>query len=315
MWTFGRAPQSIDRAADLRTAPDWKQADPRWIRQALGRALAKPSGGWYVMDASSSVPGAPTPYTVANHRLVVWRANGALVVAPDSCPHMGASLAGGRVRDCKLICPWHGLALGGEGHGGWRPLPSHDDGVLLWVRLAEPGQAATPRPYSPVRPRQHISAVVRMEARCEPEDVIANRLDPWHGTHLHSHSFARLNVIDRTDDSVTCRVAYRIVGRIGIEVDAHFSCPDPRTIVMTIIDGEGTGSVVETHASPISPGRTAIVEAALATSERLGFRAARMVSPVLRAAIRWAARRLWVEDADYAERRYCLRRSSGAFEP
>ena len=40
-------------------------------------------------------------------------------------------------------------------------------------------------------------------------------------------------------------------------VRAEFACPDARTIVMTIIDGEGAGSVVETHATPLGPAPTA----------------------------------------------------------
>ncbi len=48
---------------------------------------------------------------------------------------------------------------------------------------------------------------------------------------------------------------------------------------MTIVDGEGIGSVVETHATPLTKGRTAIIEATLATSERAGVRAARVATP------------------------------------
>ena len=39
-----------------------------------------------------------------------------------------------------------------------------------------------------------------------------------------------------------------------MEVDARFHCPEPRTIVMTIIRGEGVGSDVETHATPLEAG-------------------------------------------------------------
>lgn len=307
MWTFGKPPNSTDRAKDLRSAPDWKQADPRWIKRALHRVLAKPSGGWFVVDASSAIKNTPESYTVAGRNLVVWRGNGTLRVAPEACPHMGASLADGHIEGCSLICPWHGLALGDAGHGGWRLLPSVDDGVLLWVQLAGRGEATSRAPILPRRPKRFIDAVVRVEAECDPEDVIANRLDPWHGAHFHPHSFARLYVIERNDHSITCRVVYRLLGRVGIEVDARFTCPDPRTICMTIVDGEGLGSVVETHATPLGPGRTAIVEATLATSDRIGFRAARMATPALRPLMHWAARRLWLEDAAYAERRFALR--------
>jgi hypothetical protein len=46
---------------------------------------------------------------------------------------------------------------------------------------------------------------------------------------------------------------------------------------MRIVDGEGTGSVVETHATPIGLGpdnrpRTAVIEAVIAHSERTGFK-------------------------------------------
>ena len=45
---------------------------------------------------------------------------------------------------------------------------------------------------------------------------------------------------------------------------------------MRIVDGEGTGSVVETHATPLGTGpdglpRTAVLEAVVAHSDRPGF--------------------------------------------
>ena len=191
---------------------------------------------------------------------------GALRAAPGACPHMGASLACARVRGDNLVCPWHGLELGDGAHGRWRPLTAHDDGVLAWVRLARAGdETAAPNllPILAPRPTTALSGVIRMEANCDPGDILANRLDPWHGAHYHPHSFARLKVLEERDDLLLVRVAYRVFGPLAVEVDATFHCPDPRTIVMTIVGGEGTGSVVETHATPIGPGRTAVIEATL----------------------------------------------------
>ena len=105
-------------------------------------------------------------------------------------------------------------------------------------------------------------------------------------------------------------MAKKIVGRIVVETDATFYSPEPRSIVMEIIEGEGKGSVVETHASPIDCGRTAVIEATLATSDRKGFRRAMMVSRLVRPFIERSARRLWVDDAAYAERLYELRSDS-----
>lgn len=79
---------------------------------------------------------------------------------------------------------------------------------------------------------------------------------------------------------------------------------------MTIVDGDGVGSVVETHATPMGSGRTAIVEATLATSERAGFARVLPVAPAVRWFMERVARRLWVDDIGYAERAYDLRARS-----
>lgn len=306
---LGRRPTSrVEPALD---GPDWMQASPWRIDRALRRSQARPSGGWYVVDGSRTIGATPRSVTIAGRELVVWRDGDAVLVAPDACPHMGARLGGAKVCHGRIVCPWHGLSLGADGHGRWRPTAAHDDGVLVWVRL-EDGQAATPAPILPPRPAEHIDAVVRVEAACDPEDVIANRLDPWHGAWLHPYSFDRLVVTDADDDVLRMRVSYKIAGPLCIEVDVTFHSPEPRTIVMTIVDGDGRGSVVETHATPIAPGRTAIVEATLATSDRRGFGRVLPASSLIRPLMERAARRLWVDDVAYAERLYALRNGEQA---
>ncbi|MBT8491921.1 MAG: Rieske 2Fe-2S domain-containing protein [Deltaproteobacteria bacterium] len=307
--TFGKSLPTTDTVLD---GPDWKQANPRKIERALERALAKPSGGWYVLDAARRITSKPRCFRVADRALVAWRdQRGNLKVGPNECPHMQASLADGHVRDGKIVCPWHALALGDKKHGSWRPMTCHDDGVLAWVRLDdlyEPDEL-TETPFLTVRPQRFIDGVIRVEANCEPKDVIANRLDPWHGAHFHPYAFGSLKVVDLDDDSITVRVAKKVLGPLAIEVDARFDCPDPRTIVMTITAGEGAGSVVETHATPLGPGRTAIIEATLASSRRVQFKMAELAKPLMRPLIERMAAKLWVDDAAYAERLYEIRRS------
>jgi hypothetical protein len=290
--------------------PDWVQANPRLIQAHLDRALAMPTGGWHAIDASRAIGQRPRPYEIAGLELVAWRTDGALRVAPDACPHMGARLSDGHVRDGRLVCPWHGLELGEGRHGAWCPLEAFDDGVLAWVRLSEPGEEPTARPLLSPRPETFIDSVMRREAACEPRDVVANRLDPWHGVYYHPHTFKRLRVIGILEDRLLVRVVYGLSDRLGIEVDATFHCPDARTITMTIVDGEGTGSVVETHATPLDEGRTAILEATLATSDRPGFRGAIRAAGLIRPFILRAQRKLWAEDAAYAERTFALRRGA-----
>lgn len=303
----------------------WRAAKPAVIDAALRRASSRPSGNWYVLAASREVTGQrPLGRTVAGTELVAWRTGeGRAVVGPGACPHLGAPLAEGRVHGDRLLCRWHGMALGERGEGRWCPLPSHDDGVLLWVRLDAAGdEEPLPAPVVPERPAlaSSIDAVMTVVGECAPEDVVANRLDPWHGSWFHPYSFANLRVLHAPsltatdeDDVFDVEVTFRLSRRVGVPVRARFTAPEPRTVVMRITEGEGEGSVVETHATPLGTSRagrplTAVIEATVACSPRPGFRiAARAGAPVARVLMRWAAARLWRDDLAYAERRSRLR--------
>jgi hypothetical protein len=290
--------------------PTWREAKPALIEAALKRASARPSGNWYVLAASREVT-AERPFgrTVAGVEVVAWRSGGTVLAGPGSCPHLGAPLCDGAVHRGELVCRWHGLALGSRRFGAWSPYPAHDDGVLVWVRLDEVGgEEPLDAPVLPARPP------------AGSEDVVANRLDPWHGAWFHPYSFANLAVLEtptEEEDRFLVEVTFKLAGRIGVPVVAAFTCPEPRTVVMHIVEGEGVGSVVETHATPLEPGpdgaaRTAVVEATIAYSDRPGFSRALPVAPAIRPLMRWAAARLWKDDLAYAERRYALR-TTGRF--
>lgn len=306
--------------------PTWQAARPSLIADALKRAVNRPSGNWYVLASSRDVPhDRPVGRTVAGVELVVWRNSaGALRAAPGACPHLGAPLREAALCSGRLVCRWHGLTLDEDGMGDWQLFPAHDDGVLAWVRLDQAGgEEPTPLPVLPERPAaaRTLDAVATQVGGCEPEDVVANRLDPWHGPWFHPYAFSRLTVVEEPDphngDRFLVDVVYRLPARTGVPVRAAFTAPEPRTVVMHILEGEGATSVVETHATPLTPPghpqpRTAVIEALLATSERKGFAAARLAAPLLRPLMRRAAARLWRDDLAYAERRRLLR-STGRF--
>jgi nitrite reductase/ring-hydroxylating ferredoxin subunit len=305
--------------------PTYAAARPALIEAAVKRAQARPAGNWFVLAASRQIRGdRPFGSSVAGAEVVAWRdTSGRLVAGPGACPHLGAPLTLAKPDCGALVCRWHGLRVGpGEG-AGWRPLPVHDDGVLAWVRLdAAGGEAPLAAPVVPARPpvRTSVASVATLVGVCEPADIVANRLDPWHGSWFHPYSFSRLSVLSapgevdvtEEEDRFLVSVTFRVAPGLGVPVWAEFSCPGPRTVVMRITDGEGAGSVVETHATPRGRDadgrpRTAVIEAVIAESGRPGFAFARAVAPVLRPVMRRAAARLWRDDLAYAERRYQLR--------
>lgn len=328
----GRYPLRLRRGAVnwADQKPRWREARPALIAGALKRALAAPSGNWYVIGAARDVrPGRPLGRTVAGVELVLWRdESGRLMAGPGACPHLGAPLKDGRVRCGTLICHWHGLALNGGPFAGWDPVPAHDDGVLAWVRLDRVGgESPTDRPFVPPRPEAagSVDAVYTGFGVCEPEDVVANRLDPWHGAWLHPYSFVDLTVLSTPGedgdtgggDGFAVDVSFKVAGRAVVPVRAVFTAPGPRTVVMRITEGEGQGSVVETHATPVGHDdrgrpRTAVIEAVVAASDRPGFAAARAAAPALRPLMRALSARLWHDDLAYAARRWHLR-STGRF--
>jgi nitrite reductase/ring-hydroxylating ferredoxin subunit len=306
-----------------RQAPTYADANPAVIRSALTRAQRRPSGNWYAFASSSQIAAKAWGTRVAGVQIVAWRgADGELRVAPRACPHLGADLSMAPVECGTLVCPWHGLRLSDQRHGKWKPFPAYDDGVLCWVRLdAAGGENPTDAPIASPRPgNPRLAAVTRLEGVCETRDVVANRLDPWHGAWFHPHSFTQLKVLSApaADDNLRdeldrflVAVTFRI-GRLGVPVIAEFTTPDPRTVVMRIIDGEGQGSVVETHATPVGPGRdglprTAVVEAVIAHSDRPLFGKALIAASVIRPLMRRSATRLWRDDLAYAERLFEIR--------
>lgn len=315
--------QVIPRVSWADQRPTYRDAQPAVIDAALRRSQHRPTGNWYAFAASRQVVGGrPFGALVAGVEVVAWRdEQHRLCVGPRSCPHLGADLATGTVHRGTLVCRWHGLTLDGRAREfGWSPLPGHDDGTLVWVRLDAVGrEPPLELPVIPDRPTgDTLAAVARMEGVCEPIDVIANRLDPWHGAWFHPYSFTRLEVLTTPTehaDRFLVAVTFRM-GRLGVPVVAEFSCPEARTIVMRIVDGEGAGSVVETHATPIGLGpdgrpRTAVLEATIAHSGRPGFKRASRVAPLITPLMRFASSRLWRDDLAYAERRYQVRAARG----
>ena len=71
--------------------------------------------GWYVLARSDDLSGKPMQVRVAGNDLVLFRDAGGRVRAIDAyCPHMGANLSDGTVRDGCIECPFHKWRIDGR---------------------------------------------------------------------------------------------------------------------------------------------------------------------------------------------------------
>jgi phenylpropionate dioxygenase-like ring-hydroxylating dioxygenase large terminal subunit len=112
-------------------------------------------GYWYVVAESDDIAGAPHAVRLLGDDVVIWRGpDGALIAAPDRCPHREAPLSLGHVDGGRLVCCYHGWTFGAEGRcvrvasapeGVPVPPKSHLQSLhvverygLVWLCLGEP---------------------------------------------------------------------------------------------------------------------------------------------------------------------------------
>src|SRR5215216_38124 len=171
----------IPQPPQNRMASTWRLAKPARIAAALRTAQSRNPGGWFVAGASGDVGRKESiTRTIAGREVVFWRnSSGGLVAGPGACPHLGALMDRCPVMDGTMYCRWHGMALTQQGDSTWRPYRAYDDGVLIWVGLPTQGESETDRPALPARPplADSVTAVISKPGVCEPQDLIANRLD------------------------------------------------------------------------------------------------------------------------------------------
>lgn len=123
MRVVGRA-TPIDRGAELDAGPT---EDP--VEDARLSTYPPPyPEGWYVVARSDELTTQPIFVRCAGESWVVFRdAQGDPRVVDAYCPHLGANLADGRVREGVLECPFHGWRIRGDGHVVGRPTPCAAD--------------------------------------------------------------------------------------------------------------------------------------------------------------------------------------------
>jgi nitrite reductase (NADH) small subunit len=92
-------------------------------------------------------PGHSRSVRVAGRRVALFNQGGRLYAVDEACPHMGADLSNGDLREGTLTCAWHGWRFEIESGRGltkeWARLKTHrlfQEGEDLVLELLEPAE-------------------------------------------------------------------------------------------------------------------------------------------------------------------------------
>lgn len=71
-----------------------------------------PKNTWYVACTPDEIAEKPLGRQICGEKIVFYRgAEGKVAAVEDFCPHRGAPLSLGFVRDGNLVCGYHGLEM------------------------------------------------------------------------------------------------------------------------------------------------------------------------------------------------------------
>ncbi|WP_375288401.1 Rieske 2Fe-2S domain-containing protein [Sphingomonas sp.] len=172
------------------------------------------AAGWHPVAELARLGRRPLARRLLGEPLVVFAGEDGPVVLRDRCPHRGMPLSGGRVREGRIVCPYHGWAFGAGGVcravPGSREVPSIHAAALpvrvaaglVWTTL---GEGAFPR-LPPVLTDPALDRFWWVPAASPARvlDALENHLDPAHPHHVHPW------IVRAPDKRVPTRVAVRI---------------------------------------------------------------------------------------------------------
>ena len=164
---------------------------------------------WYVAGKSQDITDKPLGRKICGERIVFYRdSEGRVAALEDFCPHRGAPLSLGFVKDGKLVCGYHGLEMGCEGKTVSMPgqrvrgfpairnYPSVERYGFIWVWPGDAGKAdASLIPefeffdnpaWAYGGGLYHVKADYRL--------MIDNLMDLTHETYVHSNSIGQAEI-------------------------------------------------------------------------------------------------------------------------
>lgn len=164
---------------------------------------------WHPVVESTDVGADPAAgalaVTLLGDQYVLWRdPDGAVVAAPDRCPHREAPLSAGRVTAGQLVCPYHGWRFGAAGRcvevpssGAGAPVPptAHLACVhveerygLVWLCVGEPAWPLPVISHDDDPAFRRINSGVQVW-RTAATRMVDNFMDTSHFPWVHTGTF------------------------------------------------------------------------------------------------------------------------------
>lgn len=181
--------------------PERSETDPAPTRLPPNPNGLNLAASWYAALSSHELRSKPRALQLFGRPLVAWRDGiGRPVVMPRFCPHMGASLALGKVSDGLLRCPFH--HWGFDGSGTCVAIPGVDripttarrspypvieryGHIWVWYGSPEPMFELPDFPALEDDRRQYVGFRFTDRSRGTARQLLENAVDYFHFMALH----------------------------------------------------------------------------------------------------------------------------------
>jgi len=187
---------------------------------------------WYVAcTAEEIVAGTLLGRTICGERVVLFRAEGGAASAlEDFCPHRGAPLSLGALRDDgRIVCGYHGLVMGGDGRCVSMPgqrvrptiraYPVLERHGFVWIWPGDKAKADPaklhPLPWAESPEWAYAGGLYRVN--CDYRLMIDNLMDLTHETYVHATSIGQPEIEEAApatrvegDSAITSRFMHAI---------------------------------------------------------------------------------------------------------
>jgi vanillate O-demethylase monooxygenase subunit len=191
-----------------------------------------PSNAWYVACTPDEMAERPLGRTICGERVVLYRGEGGRAVAlEDFCPHRGAPLSLGFLKDGRLTCGYHGLTLACDGRPSAMPgqdvarfpsaraFPVVERYGFIWIW---PGEASLADPARLPRlawaeSEQWTYGGGLYRVACDYRLMIDNLMDLTHEAYVHAASIGQKEIDEAPvetrlegEEVVTSRLMHRV---------------------------------------------------------------------------------------------------------